>query len=96
VIHDGDGKHMVHEDGDVIIKKMKNVKIIKTDDTADVTIISSSAIDDETRARIEQALRDAGKDGEVLFLDGSELSGAEQAHGEHDVRIITKKVEKTD
>jgi hypothetical protein len=99
VVHDdGDGKHIVHkmhEDGDVIIEKSKSVKIIKTDDTADVTVISSDEIDDETRARIEAALREAGKDGEVLFLDGSELHENAQAHGKHEVRIIRKKVEKT-
>ena len=95
VVHEGDGKHMVHKDGDVVIKKMKNVKVIKTDDAADVTVISSDEIDDETRARIEEALREAGKDGEVVFLDGSELHGDAQAHGDHDVRIIKKKIEKT-
>ena len=98
VVHDGDGKHMVHtihEDGDVIIEKSKQVRIIKTDDAADVTIISSDEIDDETRSKIEAALKDAGKDGEILFIDGSELGDDAQAHGEHDVRIIKKKVEKT-
>jgi hypothetical protein len=95
---DGDGKHIVreiHKDGDVVIEKSKNVRIIKTDDDADVTIISSDAIDDATRARIEAVLKDAGKDGEILFIDGSELGGDAQAHGEHDVRIIRKEVEKT-
>ena len=95
VLHEGDGKHESHKDGEIVIKKMKNVKVIKTDDATDVTVISSGDIDDETRARIEEALRDAGNDGEVLFLDGSELSGKEQAHGEHDIRIIKKKIEKT-
>jgi hypothetical protein len=98
VLHDGDGKHSVHkihEDGKVIIEKSKSVKIIKTDDAADVTIISSDAIDEETRARIEAVLKDAGKDGEILFIDGGELGDDAQAHGEHDVRIIRKKVEKT-
>ena len=95
VIHEGGGKHMIHKDGDVVIKEMKNVKVIKTDDAADVTIISSDEIDDETRARIEAALREAGKDGEVLFLDGSELHEDAQAHGAHEVRIIKKKIEKT-
>ena len=98
VLHDGEKKHIVrkiHEDGDVVVEKSKRVKIIKTDDAADVTIISSDAIDKETRARIEAALKDAGKDGEILFIDGSELGSDAQAHGEHDVRIIEKKVEKT-
>lgn len=95
VVHDGDGRHMVHKDGDIVIEKSKNVRIIKTDDAAGVTIISSDEIDDETRAKIKAALQEAGKDGEVLFIDGSELGDDAQAHGEHDVRIIRKKVEKT-
>jgi len=98
VLHDGEDGHVVHKigkDGDVIVEKSKRVKIIKADDAADVTIISSDEIDEETRARIEAALKDAGKDGEVLFIDGSELGSDAQAHGEHDVRIIKKKVEKT-
>ena len=98
VLHDGEDGHVVHKigkDGDVIVEKSKRVKIIKADDAADVTIISSDEIDEETRARIEAALKDAGKDGEVLFIDGSELGSDAQAHGEHDVGIIKKKVEKT-
>lgn len=85
------------DDGNVTvdIEKSKNIKIIKTDDAADVTIISSDEIDDETRARLEAVLEDAGKDGEVLFIDGSELGDDAQVHRDHDVRIIKKKVEKT-
>ena len=79
----------------VVVEKSKNVRIIKTDDAAGVTIISSSAIDDETRAKLEAVLKEAGKDGEVVFIDGSELTGDARAHSEHDVRIIKKKVEKT-
>lgn len=88
VMHDGDEVHQVH-------KKEKKVKIITTDDAADVTIISSDEIDDETRAKLQKVLEESGKDGEILFLDGSELHGDAQAHGDHEVRIIKKKVEKT-
>jgi hypothetical protein len=98
VIHDDGAEHVIRKvgkDGEVIVEKSKRVKIIKADDTADVTIISSNAIDEETRARIQAVLKDAGKDGEILFIDGSELGSDAQAHGEHDVRIIKKKVEKT-
>lgn len=88
VMHDGDEVHQVH-------KKEKKVKIITTDDAADVTIISSDEIDEETRARLQQVLKESGKDGEILFLDGSELHEDTQAHGDHEVRIIKKNVEKT-
>ncbi len=84
-------------DADVTIdiEKKKNVRIIKTDDTAGVTIISSDAIDDETRARLEAVLKDAGTDGEILFIDGNELGAEAQAHGEHEVRIIKKELKET-
>jgi len=88
VEHDGDGE--------VIINKSKNVRIIKTDGSDGVTIISTSELDDETRAKLESVLKDAGKEGDVMFLDGSELHEDAQAHGEHEVRIIKKKVEKTE
>ena len=98
VVHDGDGEHVIHEvreDGNVVIEKSRQVRVIKTDDAAGVTIISADEIDDETRSKIEAVLKDAGKDGEILFIDGGELGGDAQAHGDHDVRIIKKKVEKT-
>jgi hypothetical protein len=88
VEHDGDGE--------VIINKSKNVRIIKTDGSDGVTIISTSELDDETRAKLESVLKDAGKEGDVMFLDGSELHEDAQAHGDHEVRIIKKKVEKTE
>jgi hypothetical protein len=102
MLHEGDGKvvvHRIHEDGeegDVMIKKTKNVRIIKSDDENGVTIISSDAIDEKTRERLKEVLEDAGKDGEILFLDGSELSGGETAHGKHEVRVIKKEVDVTD
>lgn len=102
MLHEGDGHvfvHKIHEDGeegDVMIKKTKNVRIIKSGDEKGVTIISSDAIDEKTRERLKEVLKDAGKDGEILFLDGSELSGGETAHGKHEVRVIKKEVDVTD
>ena len=91
----GESKTITGEDGNVVIEKSRQVRVIKTDDAAGVTIISADEIDDETRSKIEAVLKDAGKDGEILFIDGGELGGDAQAHGDHDVRIIKKKVEKT-
>jgi hypothetical protein len=84
-------------DGDVTIDidTKKDVRIIKTDDTADVTIISSDEIDAETRMKIEAILEESGADGEILFLDGSELGADAQAHGEHEVRVIRKEIKET-
>lgn len=89
VMHDG------HGEDSVVVNKSKKVKIIKTDASDGVTIISSSELDDETRAKLESVLKDSGKEGDVMFLDGSELHEDAQVHGEHEVRIIKKKVEKT-
>jgi hypothetical protein len=86
----GDGEH-----GDVMIKKTKNIKIIKAGEDAGVTIISSDTIDEKTRQRLTEVLNEAGKDGEILFLDGSELSGAETAHGRHEVHVIKKEIDAT-
>jgi hypothetical protein len=98
VLHDKNAKvfiHGEHESEDVMVESHKSVKIVKTHDSDGVTIISGDEIDEETRARLEEVLKDAGKDGKVMFLDGSELSGDEQAHGKHEVRIIKKKVDVT-
>lgn len=87
--------HNNHETADVIVKKHKKVHMIKTHNADGVTIISGDEIDDETRAKIESALKEAGKDGDITFIDGSELSGEEQAHGRREVRIIKKEIDVT-
>ena len=94
IVIDVDAMHKGHGDGNVVIKKSKELKVIKTDGADGVTIISSGELDDETRAKLEAVLKEAGKEGSVMILDGSELHDDAQAHGEHEVRIIKKKVEK--
>lgn len=93
--HDFEMLHEALEDEDVIVEKHRQVRVIKTDGSQGVTIISGDEIDDDTRAKLEKVLKEAGKDGEILFLDGSELSGDEQAHGKHEVRIIKKEIDVT-
>jgi hypothetical protein len=89
--------HDDHNGENVFIKEHNTeVHMIKADSSDGVTIISGDEIDDETRAKIEEALKEAGKDGNVLFIDGSELSGDEQAQSKREVRIIKKKVDVTD
>ena len=89
--------HDDHDGENVFIKEHNTeVHMIKADSSDGVTIISGDEIDDETRAKIEEALKEAGKDGNVLFIDGSELSGDEQAQSKREVRIIKKKVDVTD
>ncbi len=91
--------HVDHADSTVTkTRDVKKVKIIKTGDAEGVTVISGREIDAATRERIREVLQSAGQDGEVQFIDGSELkadSGAEM-HGRHEVRIIKKEVDVTD
>ena len=82
---EGEKIAMPHEGHHVDVRTTKKVKVNKTDDSDGVTIISSDALDADTRARIEAALEDAGKGGKIIFIDGSDRRGAEQAHGEHEV-----------
>lgn len=91
---DGRTIEMPHEYRHATINSSKRIKVIKTDRTDGVTIISSGELDATTRSKIEAALDEAGQGGEVIYLDGSELSGAEQVHGEHEV-IIRKEIETT-
>ena len=91
---DGETVGMPHEDHQLHVRKTKHVKVIRTDDTEGVTIISGAALDDETRAKIEAVLEEAGQGGAVMFLDASEAGDAGRMHGEHEV-IIRKEIEKT-
>lgn len=93
--HDFEMLHEALEDEDVVVEKHRQVRVIKTDHSHGVTIISGDEIDGDTRAKLEKVLKEAGKDGEILFLDGSELSGDEQAQGKREVRIIRKEIDVT-
>lgn len=91
---DVDVLHDVHDIDDVIIEKHKAVRVIKSHDTKGVTIISGEEIDADTRAALEEVLRNAGKDGDIVFIDGSELD-SEKLHGNREVRIIRKEIDVT-
>jgi hypothetical protein len=105
-----DGRHGEHgtheiemrgEDTDLTVTKakgVKKVKIIKTGDAEGVTVISGREIDAATRERIQEVLKSAGQDGEIQFIDGSELNadGGAEMHGRHEVRIIKKEIDVTD
>lgn len=94
-MHPGDADTDVIVVGDA--RKVKKVRMIKTDDDEVVTIISTAAIDNATRELIREALRSSGQNGDVVFIDGSDLkvNGDKQAHGRHEVRVIRKKVDVT-
>ena len=99
-LHGGKHVKMIHGDHDVVIdteKRIeKRIEVIKTDDDEAVTIISTAGMDDAKRARIEAALEEAGVEGDVLFLDGSDLHEDGQAHARREIRIIRKEKEPTD
>lgn len=92
-LNDLGGVHGEHE-----IEHRKTIRMIKTDDSDAVTIISGNAIDESTRERIREALASSGQDSEVVFIDNTELdaAGAHQAHQRREVRIIRKKDDATD
>ncbi|MBT8094917.1 MAG: hypothetical protein KJP08_08910 [Gammaproteobacteria bacterium] len=92
--HDSDHKMMTHGDHDVVIdtdkRVEKRIEVIKAGGDEAITIISTEGIDDAKRARIQSALEEAGVEGDVLFLDGSDLHEDGQAHARREVRIIRK------
>ena len=89
------GVHGVHGVEDIVIDTLHNVRMVKTSNANGVTIVSGDKLDEVTRAALEKVLEEAGTDGDVVFIDGSELSGGEQAHGVHEVRIIKKEIDVT-
>ena len=93
--HDLKMLHLAHEGENIVVEKHHKVHMVQTDNDVGVTIISGDEIDADTRARIEKVLKEAGKDGEILFIDGSELSGDERAERKHEVRVIKKEIDVT-
>lgn len=102
-LHEIDGVHDIEMhiddiDTDVVaVKGVRKVKLIKIDDDNSVTVISSGEIDTATRDRIREVLESSSQDGDVLFIDGSkfDVDGDAQVHGNHEVRIIRKRVDVT-
>jgi len=102
-----DGMHGAHEiemhvdeSGSTVndVKTTKKIKMIKTDSATGVTVISGQKIDAATRERIQEVLKSAGQEGDVLFIDGSEFEGdgGAEIHGRREVRIIKKEIDVTD
>jgi hypothetical protein len=55
--HDFEMLHEVLKGEDVVVEKHKQVRVIKTNDSNGVTIISGDEIDDDTRATLEKVLK---------------------------------------
>ena len=75
-----------------MIDGARKIKIVKTGDADDVTVISGGAIDEATRQRIREALASSGEENEVEFIDSTEFN-ADGARKE--VRIIRKEIDVT-
>ena len=84
--------HAVDVDTDVVIEGARQIRIVKTGNVDDVTVISGGAIDEATRQRIREALASAGEENEVEFIDSTEINsnGARK-----EVHIIRKEIDVT-
>lgn len=90
------GEHEVKvlaDGGDVNVTK--EIRMIKSDSTDGVTIISGGEIDAATRERIADVLEDAGHGSEIVYIDGAFHDGEHQASGKREVRIVKKEVDVT-
>ena len=88
------GLHGDHDDH-AVVEKHQKVRVIKSHNADGVTIISGEEIDADTRAALEKVLKDAGKDVEIVFIDGSELGDGEELQGNREVRVIKKEIDVT-
>jgi hypothetical protein len=89
---DIDGAHVAFVDGsdisaDIDVEIMGDHHMMTSDGSSGVTIISGEALDETTKASIKAVLQSAGRDDEVIFIDGS--SGSDGKH----VKVIRKRVE---
>ena len=82
--------HAAGHGKEVQIEERREVRVVKSDGDSGVTVISREAIDEATRERIRQALRDGGRKDEVTFVDTAELNDAAGAGTRKEVRIIRK------
>lgn len=89
------GSDMADMDSAVEVEEVRKIKMIRKGGGSDVTIISGEAIDDATRQRVREALQTSGKNREVEFIDGSELSahGDSHASGHREIHIIRKEAD---
>lgn len=92
VMHRHDDGLVVDMDTDVVIDGTRKIKIIKSGDAYNVTIISGGAIDEATRQRIREALASSGEENEVEFIDSTEFDATGTRK---EVRVIRKKVDVT-
>jgi len=84
----------VHEvdHGDIHVDKhVKKIKMIKTGDDENITVISGQSIGKEVRQKIRDALVSAGVDSNVEFIDGNDFDN----DAKKEVRVIKKEIDVT-
>ncbi len=89
---DIDGAHMAFVGGsdfstDVDVEILGDYSMMSSHNSSGVTIISGEALDASIQESIKAVLQSAGRDDEVIFIDGS--NGSDGNH----VRVIRKKIE---
>ncbi len=89
---DFDAPHMAFMGGsdfstDVNVEILGGYSMMSSHDSSGVTIISGEALDASTKESIKAVLQSAGRDDEVIFIDGS--GGSDGKH----VRVIRKNIE---
>ncbi len=89
---DLDAPHMAFLGGsdfstDVDVEILGGYSMMSNHDSSGVTIISGEALDASIQESIKAVLQSAGRDDEVIFIDGSSGSDGKQ------VRVIRKKIE---
>jgi len=78
-------------DQDVDIHVMKDMNFIKAESMDGIMIMSGKPIDEATQQAIKSLLESAGHGSDVNFVDHEQHSG----DGEHHVKVIQKRVKKT-
>ncbi len=78
-------------DQDVNIHVMKDMNFIKAESMDGIMIMSGKPIDEATQQAIKSLLESAGHGSEVNFINHEQHSG----DGEHHVKVIQKRVKKT-
>lgn len=78
-------------DQDVDVHVMKNMNFIKAERMDGIMVMSGKPIDEATQQAIRSLLESAGHGSDVNFIDHEQHHG----DGEHHVKVIQKRVEKT-
>jgi len=80
-----DGDVVDVQSGDIAIDVVSDVHVVHGDGPAGVTVISDEVLDDSVKESIRSVLISAGRDDDVVFIDGESENRR--------VKIVKKKVQ---